>query len=80
MFISYLLRGVISSLVIFGVFERMHMISVRQSFKYSGLGALSYLLGGGWGYTFFLSISLLIIIIKSVMKPSEKHINITLQA
>lgn len=57
---NYLFRGLISSLAIFGVFNRLKVMSLKETALQVILGTLAYGLFGGTGYTVFLIGGLLI--------------------
>ena len=54
MLISYLFRGFISSLAIFGLFNRVRLLSLKTTSAQVILGTLAYGLFRGTGYTIFL--------------------------
>lgn len=60
MVLSYLFRGLISSLAIFGVLNRVRMMSIKETGVQVIFGTLAYGLFGGTGYTVFLIGGLLI--------------------
>ena len=60
MLLSYLFRGLISSLAIFGVFNRIRLMSFKEISIQVILGTLAYGFFGGTGYTVFLIGGLLI--------------------
>lgn len=54
MILSYLFRGLISSLVVFGILNRVCIMSLKETGLQVILGTLAYGLFGGTGYTGFL--------------------------
>jgi hypothetical protein len=63
MLLTYLFRGLISSLAIFGVFNRVKILSLRESFIEVVVGTLIYGFFGGSGYAYFLTATVLVTII-----------------
>ena len=60
MLLSYLFRGLISSLAIFGLFNRVRLLSLKATAVQVILGTLAYGLLGGTGYTVFLITAVLV--------------------
>ena len=63
MLLTYLFRGLISSLAIFGVFNRVKVLSLRESFIEVVIGTLIYGFFGGSGYAYFLTATVLVLIV-----------------
>lgn len=60
MFISYALRGLISSLALYGLSNRLRLISLKETGIHTVLGTLAYGVFGGYGYLFYLTGSILV--------------------
>ena len=63
MLLTYLFRGLISSLAIFGVFNRLKVLSLKETVVEVVIGTLIYGFFGGSGYAYFLTGILLVMLV-----------------